>query len=105
MNKRLVPWQTICEPRKYGKPGAGETEESLSFRNSVGHHTAFSLKTASTGPIRTGDVRNRLPARIFTVDNRPGERTIQNGQVSQLSHSLSPPGSGWDQKETCEESL
>ena len=42
-------------------------------------------KAAREAPIRAKGVRNWLPARIFTVDNRYNESTIQNGQVSQLS--------------------
>lgn len=49
------------------------------------NRSGASAKAAPDAQIETTEVRNGLPARIFTVDNRRNERTIQNGQVSQLS--------------------
>jgi hypothetical protein len=62
-------------------------------------------KAAREAPIRAKDVRNRLPARIFTVDNPYNERTIQNGQVSQLSHNQTQCRLRLGTNETCEEKL
>jgi hypothetical protein len=63
-------------------------------------------KAAAKAPIRCLGVRNRLPARIFTVDIQPGGRKIPSDQVSRLSHDFilsSPCALGT--KETCEEKL
>ncbi len=62
-------------------------------------------KAALLGPIRAGQVQNRLPARIFTVDIRRRGRTIRNGQVSQLSLSQFASRSRLGMNETCEEKL
>jgi len=61
-------------------------------------------KAAPLALIRAEKVQNRLPARIFTVDIPHNERTIQSGQVSQLS--LGPRYAsrfGLGTNETCEE--
>ena len=62
-------------------------------------------KPAPEAQIGAKDVRNRLPARIFTVDNPYNERTIQNGQVSQLSHNQTQCRFRLGTNETCEEKL
>jgi hypothetical protein len=72
---------TSCEP--WGRAVEGLGKSSPVVRN-----------PARVAPIRAEGVRNRLPARIFTVDNRRRRRRIQNGQVSQLSHYHFRPGSG-----------
>lgn len=70
-----------------------------------GKPNASSRKPAPAAPVGAKEVRNRLPARIFTVDNRRNESKIQNGQVSQLSPK---PLQSWFRlgtNETCEEKL
>ena len=62
-------------------------------------------KAAPEAQIGAKDVRNGLPARIFTVDNPCNERTIQNGQVSQLSHNQTQCRFRLGTNETCEEKL
>ena len=62
-------------------------------------------KAAPEASIGEEGVRNRLPARIFTVDNPHNERTIQNGQVSQLSHNQTQCRFRLGPNETCEEKL
>ena len=62
-------------------------------------------KAAWAASIRAEGVRNGLPARIFTVDIRARQRRIQNGQVSQLSHSQFFSRFRLGTKETCEERL
>ena len=62
-------------------------------------------KAASLAPIRAVEVRNGLPARIFTVDIRRRGRTIPDGQVSQLSPNHFASRSRLGMKETCEEKL
>src|SRR3954468_13007920 len=52
-------------------------------------------KAAPLGQTRAGYVRNRLPARIFTVDIRRRGRRIRSDQVSQLSARQFPPGLRW----------
>jgi len=51
------------------------------------------------------EVRNRLRARIFTVDILRGERRIPAVRFSQLSHDLLSSRRGLGMKETCEEKL
>jgi len=62
-------------------------------------------ESASIAPIRAGQVQNRLPARIFTVDIRRRGSTIPDDQVSQLSSSQFASRSGLGMNETCEEKL
>jgi hypothetical protein len=51
------------------------------------------------------EVRNRLPVRIFTVDNSPWREENTSDQVSQLSHIMQSSRCGLGTKETCEEKL
>src|SRR5208282_3337832 len=74
----LVLLCTSCEPT------ASPVED-------VGKPSRWPSKVARVAPIRAGQVRNRLPARIFPVDIRPRGRRIQNGQVSQLSQKRRMP--------------
>ena len=64
-----------------------------------------SRKAAPEAQIGGTEVRNRLRARIFTVDNRPNESKIQNGQVSQLSPNPQQSRFRLGPNETCEEKL
>jgi hypothetical protein len=51
-----------------------------------------SSKPASAAPIRDGGVQNRLPAPIFTVDIRSGERRIRCVRFPDSDISSCPPG-------------
>ena len=64
-----------------------------------------SRKAAPEAQIGGTEVRNRLRARIFTVDNRANESKIQNGQVSQLSPNPLQSRFRLGPNETCEEKL
>ena len=60
-------------------------------------HTVRKSRLDSPNSI-TGVVKQASGA-VLTVDIRPRQRTIRDGQVSQLSHSqFFPPGAGWDRK-------
>jgi nucleoid DNA-binding protein len=48
-------------------------------------------KWASKAPIRASTVQNRLPARIFTVDNLPGGRKIQTVRFPNSGTAYSSP--------------
>ena len=61
--------------------------------------------TAPVGPIRAGEVRNRLPARIFTVDILRGERRIPAIRFPNSVTKLLPSRYVLGMKETCEEKL
>ena len=71
----------------------------------VGKPSIADWNAAWAALIRAEGVRNGLPARIFTVDIRPRQRRIQNGQVSQLSLSQFFSRFRLGTKETCEERL
>jgi hypothetical protein len=62
-------------------------------------------KPAPPAPIRDRGVRNRLPARIFTVDILRGERRIPPIRFPNSDTSVCPPGIVLGMNETCEEKL
>ncbi|HEY4903547.1 MAG TPA: HU family DNA-binding protein [Candidatus Sulfotelmatobacter sp.] len=66
-------------------------EQRSGRRVSVESDRAATRKSASEAPIRAATVQNRLPVRIFTVDNLPGGRKIQAVRFPQLRHSLFSP--------------
>src|SRR5271168_1258531 len=66
---------------------------------------AGGAKTASVGPIRGGQVRNRLPMRIFTVDIRRRGRRIPPVRFSNSAMASFASRCRLGTKETCEERL
>ena|ERR1700677_4988155 len=60
-----------------------------------GKHPRFTPESARAAPIRDWGVRNRLRARIFTVDILPGERKIPPVRFPRSDTILCHPGVCW----------